>query len=458
MGRYRRVVWNEGMLLSPHHFQQSDNYHEELLNSRIAALLPYEWGILELHLNRDAIANGYVELLSCSGVMPDGMAVELPLIGRLPDARAVEGRFSPTADRLDVHLAIPAASHGAANFQASGGEPSPTLRYLQEKGEVVDETTGDIEGVQQIALARGNFRLLFSDELREGYSSIKIAELTRTATGQLALVESYVPPALSVNASPWLGNLLRQIVEFLVAKSRSLGERRRQGPGGQVSFNAAELTDFWMLHTVNTAIPIMAHLFRTRVLHPERLYTEMAALVGSLMSFTLERHPKDIVRYEHTDLYNTFRQLDAEIRFLLSQQPSERCVPIPLTRTREAVYVGQVNDERLLKEAEFILAVGAQRPEGELIARVPEAIKIADRDGIDAVINNALPGVNLRHVSPPPAAVPARVGLHYFRLDRNDRDLALTRYWDRIIGLKTIAVWVPDEFPEPKLEMYAIKP
>lgn len=456
MSRYRRIVWNEGMLLSPHHFQQADNYHEALLNARIASLVPYEWGILDIEINRDAVANGYVELMKCSGVMPDGLMVNLPLNGPPPDPRPVEGHFPPGADHLDVYLAIPSARNGAASFQASGGEAAPTLRYWQEAGVVVDETTGDNE--QQLAFARGNFRLLFADELRDGYSTIKIAELTRTATGQLSLVEHYVPPALSTAASAWLSNLMRQLVEFLIARSRSLGERRRQSGSGQVTFNTDDITDFWMLHTVNAAIPLMTHLFHTRIVHPERLYTALSALAGTLTTFSLEKQAKDVVRYDHTDLYNTFRQLDLDIRELLSTLRPERCVPIPLIKTRESVYVGQVNDDRLLKEAEFILGIASALPEPRLIERVQVAIKIADRDGIDAVINNALPGVRLLHASPPPGPIPARIGMQYFRLDRNDRDLALTRYWDRIIGLRAIAVWVPDEFIDPKLEMYAIKP
>ena len=47
MSRYRKVVWNEGMLLTPHHFQQWDNYYEELLSSRFAAASPYDWGVLD---------------------------------------------------------------------------------------------------------------------------------------------------------------------------------------------------------------------------------------------------------------------------------------------------------------------------------------------------------------------------------------------------------------------------
>lgn len=455
MSRYRRVVWNEGMLLTPHHFQQADNYHEDLLNTRIAALLPYEWGILELQVNRDAVANGSVQLISCRGVMPDGLVINIPQTSPEPASRPVEDHFSPTADHLDIYLAVTASRVGVSNFQPNGAPAAQSVRFLQEPGTVIDETTGDNE--QQLAFARGNFRLIFGGELREGYSAIKIAELRRTTTGQLTLSDEYVPPALHLAASAWLTNLLRQLIEFLVAKSRTLGERRHQSSSGQAVFSTDDGVILWVLPTVNAAIPLLTHFFRQRIVHPERLYTEMVRLAGALMSLVFERHAKDLPRYEHQDLYNTFRQLDFEIRDLLERVDPKRYVPIPLVQERPALYVGRVNDEALLREAEFFLAVGATIPENKLIERVPFAIKIADRDGIDVVINNALRGVSITHVTPP-GQIPTRQGLHYFRLDRNDTDVALKRFWDRIIALKTISVWVADEFPEAKLEMYAIKP
>ncbi len=448
------------MLLTPHHFQQSDNHFEDLLNTRIAALAPFEWGILDLQLNRDAITNGFVEVLNCSGIMPDGLWMSMPQMGPPPEPRPVENHFDSAANKLDVYLSIPSKRMGTANFQTNGATANSNVRFLQEAGTVVDETTG--EGEQQLAFARGNFKILFADELRDGYSSIKIAELERTATGQLTFSDKFVPPALHLGASTWLSNLLRQLVELLIAKSRSLGDRRRQGGAGQVTFTSDDTTVFWMLNSINASIPIMTHLFHTRIVHPERLYREMAALAGALMTFSVTRHPKDVVRYDHQDLYGTFRQLDIDIRDLLNVGVPERCVPIPLEKVRESLYVGKVNDEELLKNAEFILGVSANTPEDKLLARIPIVFKIADGDGIDAVINNALMGVTLKHASPAPGPIPTRVGMHYYRLDRNAQDLALTRFWDRIIGLKTIAVYVPhgmpDEFPDAKLEMYAIKP
>ncbi|RYZ41843.1 MAG: type VI secretion system baseplate subunit TssK, partial [Myxococcaceae bacterium] len=44
----QRVVWSEGMFMSPHHLQQLDIYHEALLDTRLGSLEPYPWGVVSL--------------------------------------------------------------------------------------------------------------------------------------------------------------------------------------------------------------------------------------------------------------------------------------------------------------------------------------------------------------------------------------------------------------------------
>lgn len=450
MTRYRRVVWNEGMLVGPHHFQQSDNYHEGLLNARLSSLVPYGWGVLDLQVSRDAVANGSFELVRCRAVLPDGLLVDVPQTDVAPPARPIAPHFDPEADHLDVYLAVPAQRAGAANFQANGGAAGAGVRYWQDAASVVDETTGDNE--QQLALARSNLRLLVGEEQLDGYSAVKIAEVARTATGQLSLSETFVPPSLDATASPWLANLVRQLVEVLITKSSTLGERRRQRGASLADFHTSDMAVFWLLHTVNSALPRLAHLHRTRSVHPERLYYELIRLAGELMTFATDRHPKDIIDYDHEDLRGTFSTLAADIRDMLETVIPTRCVPVPLESVRESVYAGRVSDDRLLAEADFYLAVRANAPVADLIRAVPRTIKIASRDVIDNVIAAALPGITLAHVSPPPASIPARVGFQYFQLENSGR------VWEDIKGSKTIAVYVPDEIPEERLELYAIKP
>lgn len=450
MSKYRKIVWNEGMLLTPHHFQQWDNYFEDQLSSRVNSTMQYSYGVLDLQVNNEAIANGNFQLTNCYAVMPDGLIVNVPDAEAVPDLRPVGDHFHPEQERLGVHLAIPAKKMGEANFQANGAKANPNLRFLQEGSLVKDETSGTNE--QPLAYARSNFRLIFDDEVRDGFTSLKIAELQRTPTGQLKISDDYIPPTLKINASVWLTNMLRQIVEILITKSGSLGEQRRQSRASLADFTTSEVAVFWLLHTVNSSVPVMAHYFRSPLVHPEKLYLEMASLVGKLMTFSTDFNPKDIVKYDHDDLHFTFSNLSAQLKELLETVIPSRCVPIKLEKTRETLYVGRIEDERLLKEAGFYLAVKSQMLEAKLIEGVPRVVKIASRDAIDQVIGAALPGVVLTHANPPPAPIPARVGFKYFMLD------TIGPYWNGIRGSKVIAVHVPDEIPDEKLEMYAVKP
>lgn len=450
MSRYRKIVWNEGMLLTPHHFQQWDNYYEELLNSRVRSMMPFEYGVIDLQVNREAVANGNFQLLNCHAVMPDGLMVNVPDAEGIPDLRQVGDHFKPEAERLGVHLAIPAKKMGEANFQANGAKTNINIRFLQEAGSARDETTGTNE--QQLAYAKSNLRIIFDDEVRDGFTSMKIAQLKRTPTGQLEIDEDYIPPTLKTSSSVWLVSMLRQLVEILNTKSGSLGEQRRQRNASLADFTTSEVAVFWLLHTINSSIPSMAHYFHVPLLHPEKLYLEIAELVGKLMTFSTGMYPRDIVKYDHDDLHFTFFNLSAQLKELLETVIPSRCVPIPLEKTRDTLYIGRVEDERLLKEAGFYLAVRAQMPESKLIEGVPRVVKIGSRDVIDTIIGSALPGVVLTHASPPPAPIPTRVGFRYFQLD------TIGPYWDGIKGSKLIAVYVPDEIPDEKLEMYAVKP
>jgi len=382
--------------------------------------------------------------------MPDGLFINVPDAEAVPDTRPVGDHFPAEALKLGVHLAIPARKMGEANFQASGAKASSNLRFLQEGSMVKDETSGSNE--QPLAYAKSNLRIIFDDELRDGFTSMKIAELERTPTGQLKISEEYIPPILKINASNWLAGLVRQIVEILITKSSSLGEQRRQRNASLADFTTSEVAVFWLLNTINSSIPAMAHYFRSPLIHPERLYLEMSTLVGRLMTFSVDSHPKDIIKYDHDDLYLTFYTLSGQLKELLETVIPSRCVPIILEKTRESLYIGRIEDERLLKEAAFFLAVRSQMPEAKLIEGVPRVVKIASRDVIDSVIGAALPGVVLTHSNPPPAPIPTRVGFKYFMLD------TIGPYWNGIKGSKVIAVHVPDEIPDEKLEMYAVKP
>jgi type VI secretion system protein ImpJ len=195
----------------------------------------------------------------------------------------------------------------------------------------------------------------------------------------------------------------------------------------------------------------MMHYHHVQRVHPELLYLTMAQLAGELMTFVTEGHPAELPKYIHTDLTNTFGQLDRKLRVLLETVIPTRCIPIPLERTKESLYIGRILDERLPSSAEFYLGVFAKLPEAQLLERVPRKSKIASLDTINYLLGQALPGVLLRPVPVPPGPIPVRVGFKYFRLEK------LGTYWDTIATSRNICIYFPAEFPELRLELFAVK-
>src|ERR1700720_181935 len=81
-----KVHWTEGLFLWPHHFQQSDRYLENALESRTRHVTPYPWGFAELEIDRDLTQQGKFALRRAAGIMPDGTPFSIPADSPLPPA------------------------------------------------------------------------------------------------------------------------------------------------------------------------------------------------------------------------------------------------------------------------------------------------------------------------------------------------------------------------------------
>ena len=82
-----------------------------------------------------------------------------------------------------------------------------------------------------MAFAHRNAVVLFGDEARDDFDAIKIAEIVRDGTGALLVNEAYIPPALRIDASPFLMGGVRRLLALMVAKQRQLAGDRRQRDG-----------------------------------------------------------------------------------------------------------------------------------------------------------------------------------------------------------------------------------
>src|SRR5205807_10520000 len=125
-------------------------------------------------------------------------------------------------------------------------------------------------------------------------------------------------------------------------------------------FTTSEVANFWLLHTVNTCLPELQHIWKVRRGHPDILYRAMLRLAGALSTFSLDAHARDVPDYDHDNLGPCFNALDTRIRDLLDTVLPSNCVAVPLQLTDKLVWSGRIADERYLKGSQFVLSVSSR--------------------------------------------------------------------------------------------------
>jgi type VI secretion system protein ImpJ len=441
-----RVVWTKGMFLNPQHFQTQDQFAEELLQFHSSASNYANWGVTALRIDRDALTNGVFRLLEARGLMPDGMPFRMPDIDELPASREVDEFFQPGEKHVDVYLAIREPRLEAPNVTMSPdatGAP-PDTRFVVETRTAVDAN----EGVESkpVQVAKRNFRLLFGPEHRHGFTCLRLARVARDAAGQCLLEPTFIAPCLDIAHSEYLMGLLRRQVEILAAKSRLLSSSRRERGKAVAGFSSSETTDFWLLHTANSCLPELRHIWKVRQGHPENAYVAMLRLAGALTTFSFDAAPEDLPDYDHGNLGACFTALDARIRDMIERNIPKDYVTIPLTGGEGLVWKGTVPDDRYFRGSQFYLAASANMETGELIQKVPRLLKIAAPDDLQRLIDKALAGITLTHTSAP-MGIPMTLGNQYFALGMAGP------LWERVVALRNLAVYAPAEIKLPQMEI-----
>lgn len=440
-----QVVWSEGMYLGPHEFQAQARYFEDAIQFAAAALWFQCYGLIGCTPDAEALRNGTVNLVHASGIFPDGTPFLIPHSDATPAARPIAEVFPPTKDRLTVFLGMTAHKPGARNCTTSA-EPGDS-RYFSELRNFNDETSGT--DVRPISLRRKNIRLLLETELNERIVSLPMARVQRDGTGHFIYDPEFVPPCLQISSSEKLMLMLRRLIEILEAKSTTLS-RSTSGAGGVAEFSTRDLANFWLMHSVNSGLGALRHLWISKRGHPEELFLEMSRLGGALCTFALDSHPRNLPVYDHNNLSDCFQKLDEHIRTHLETIVPTNCVVIPLTKVANYFYEGEITDTRCLGRARWIFGIHAEIGEAELIIRTPQLVKLCSAKFVGELVRRAMAGLTLTHMPVPPPAVPARVETQYFGISRDGP------FWDHIVQTRRVGIYVPGELTNAELELLVL--
>ncbi|HXS97015.1 MAG TPA: type VI secretion system baseplate subunit TssK [Candidatus Limnocylindrales bacterium] len=448
MKQLQPVIWSKGTFLSPQHLQLQDRFLENLLQFHLESLAFRPWGFTQLEVSQEALAAGSLAISAASGIFPDGLLFEIPAPDAAPPPKQLADCFMPDQRSLDLYLAIPQYRDRGLNVAMSAREGG--ARFHAEIELFRDENTGLTE--KPVQIARKNLRLLSEGEALDGYSTVRAARVLRSETGTFQLDPRFVPPLLDFRAGPFLVAIARRLVEILSARSSAIAGMRRQKNQSLADFTAADIANFWLLYTINTAFPVFRHLFETRGGHPETLFSAMLSLAGALTTFSGDIHPRDLPVYDHDDLGACFAELDEKLRVLLETVVPSNFVSLPLKLIQPAIYATSIDNDKYLVNTKMYLAISAEATQAEIAGKTPQLVKVCSASHIEHLVRNALPGMALTYVPSPPSAIPMKLNYTYFSLSQSGVA------WEAVQRARNLAAYVPGDMPNPQLELIILLP
>jgi type VI secretion system protein ImpJ len=448
MKNLSRVVWSEGMYLGPHHFQTQSRYFEDSIRFVTSNLWFESYGLVGAEFDSEALRNGTVSLIHARGIFPDGLPFHMPDADPLPVARQVAEVFPPTRDRVTVMLSVPPRRPAGMNCVPIQEARGSDTRYWAESKVLSDETTGRDE--RPVNLGRKNIRLILDTEVSGDEVALPAARIMRDGSGSFIYDPEFIPPCVDLSASDRIMAINSRLVEILEEKSTALSSGKRATGKSWAEYSTTDIARFWMLHSVHAALPPLRHLLLTRKGHPEELYREMARLAGALCTFAIDSHPRSVPLYDHRNLDKTFNALDEHIRRHLEAIVPTNCISIPLKKTADYFWTGEVTDQRCLDKARWVFAINSAVGEAEIITRTPAIAKVCSNKFVGELVRRALPGMALTHLKVPPSAISTRADTQYFGISRAGP------CWENIVVTRQVGIYVPGDLPDPQIELLVV--
>ncbi len=444
----RSINWTEGMFLRPQHFQSADRHWQEAVATADQFDHAYHYGIVELSINKAALANFQLEIVGCKARFHDGTIVSfgteqvdrIDLRHGLQGPDGIAGVLS-NQEHVTVYLAIPKLADGRPNVSA--GDHGTATRYVAFEIERDEESAGGNR--QPISFREINFRILVSTDDMQGYDCLPILRLKKSAQndGALILDDDYFPPCLSIQAWPDLHiNIVRKIYDKIGEQLDKIADQLVQRNISWSSQHPGDLEKMYMTSVLNEAVGTLSCLGFAQGVHPFVCYTALCQIIGRLSIVGPEKRAPEFPRYDHDNLAEIYKWALRMIENLLFQMPDE------LVEQRWFKGVGrnmQVTIDPKWFSREWALYVGIRSgaksvPECEQLIRSGQLDwRFGSIEEVNDIFRDRKQGVKLNRIKQTPSAVADRGNWLFFSISEENE------YWQHVQMSNSLAIRIRDE-------------
>ncbi|MDR1551546.1 MAG: type VI secretion system baseplate subunit TssK [Holosporaceae bacterium] len=368
------VQWHEGMLLSPHHFQQSDSNLQYIFSVFGAANSAFNFGVFQLKIDTSALVSGIVRILSVRGIFQDGFCFDFDAVHDKPLEKDLTEYFTLSSTAVKVYLSIPARRDGENEL-----EGDMARYYSAEIANINDENTG--ENAINIPILKPMLRLLLEKEADARYISFPIFEAEKSIDGGV-VGTNFLPPFLTLDEHSKISEICRDVAQVIRNKVSYFSDRKDN--------YAKTVTDETMSSLrllIQSVLPLEA-IIRINGIQPFEIYKCLLETVSKIISINPAQLIPRLPIYDHNDLFKTFDSIMQCVNGVLNNLKQQYDI---IHFSKEgAVFKLQMKKEWLQKDE---IAIGVQKAfsmtDNEILAWI---------DGVQIASESMLPLIRDKRV------------------------------------------------------------
>jgi type VI secretion system protein ImpJ len=426
------------MFLQPQHFQQQELHLEAREFARFQALNPFCWGVIGAQFDESQLANFTLVAQALRLVFPDGTLVDVPGNARVP-ARGFEELLTQAGGRLEVRVGV---RHLEVQ-RAQAGTDMDDRRYVISPDEVEDLDSG--QSKTPVEKLEYNLRFFFGEEPAHGFETLPIARLERMGdpARPVRVDPAFAPPSLLLAASRPLHEAARGVAAML---QRTLDEREHDRMGENAR-------DLMLYQALSGALPVLREMNRDGIVHPRRVYLELARVAGALLFRDARQRTVEeaVPGYSHREPAPVFSALLQLIGELCEHHVRERWIRREMERDGE-VFSVTLPDEAKAAGARCFLEVLADASAPKVPGLLKHA-KISNPERVSFLVTRALPGVPTEPMAGQPAELPPGQTGSYFRLKQESDE------WNvQVLVSDRLAVQMRGADPDVRANLVVVLP
>lgn len=310
-----QIMWHDGMLLSPQHFQQAFKRSENIFKYQFFQNAPFPFGIQKFKFEENSFTNGLLKVEELECTFQDGLDF---YFNATVDKTALEFDLTKYKDALlkgplTLAICIPKSKTNNYILNSSNSRYKP----VNVDAYAIDENTGEDE--IYIPRIKPNVSFMLEQDINSNYIALPVAQVY--VENNFYKTKLYCPPSTKISTESQIWKICNSVCMLLRYKIQDIIEDIYKFDNDE--YKGTFYNRRQALKSMKACLPKLEASVHSNQLHPFHLYLELYNAYGHISSNDIDENPKSLVPYNHFNLLESFEKIQEYIiEFLEKEVPT----------------------------------------------------------------------------------------------------------------------------------------